>query len=64
MGFIYKGEKMKRLLIVCAMVLLFGVGTAHAQQYEVAPAGTMAFTTHEAIAPGATIDLDIYLTNK
>ena len=53
---------MKRLSIICSLVMVFALGTARAQQYEVAPSGTKNFTTHEALAPGATIDLDIYLT--
>jgi len=54
---------MKRLLIVCAVLIVFSVGTAHAQQYEVAPSGTKNFTTAEGIAPGGTISLDIWLTD-
>jgi len=53
---------MKRLSLLCSLVVVFAVGTAHAQQYEVAPSGTKAFTTHEGLFPGGTISLDIWLT--
>ena len=51
---------MKRIAIICYLILVFSVGTAHAQQYEVAPASTKAFTTAAGITPGGTISLDIY----
>ena len=53
---------MKRLAPLCFLIVVFACGTAHAQQYEVAPTGTKAFTTAAGLAPGATIDLDIWLT--
>jgi len=59
---IYGGESMKKLSIICALVMVFGVSLVQAQQYEVAPAGTKAFTTAEGLAPNTTIALDIYLT--
>jgi hypothetical protein len=55
-------EKMKRLAVLCFLVMVFALGTARAQQYEVAPSGGKAFTTHVGLAPGATISLDIWLT--
>jgi hypothetical protein len=62
-GFAYlRGEKMRRLALFCFLVMVFGLETARAQQYEVAPSGTKAFTTHEGLAPGGSISLDIYLT--
>jgi len=53
---------MKRLLIVSSLVMVFAVGTAHAQQYEVAPAGGKNFITAVGIPPDTTISLDIWLT--
>ena len=55
---------MKSLLIVSLLVMVFAVGTAHAQPflYEVAPCGTKDFTTAADVVPGGTICLDIYLT--
>ena len=53
---------MKRLSLLCSLVMVFALETARAQQYEVAPSGTKAFTTSEGLAPGGTIDLDIWLT--
>jgi len=41
---------------------MFAVGTAQAQQYEVAPCGTKDFTTTADVVPGGTICLDIWLT--
>jgi hypothetical protein len=54
---------MKKLFIVCSLVTMFAVGTGHAQQYEVAPCGTKAFTTAADVIPGGTICLDIWLTD-
>jgi hypothetical protein len=62
---IHKERKaMKSLLIVSLLVIVFGVGTAHAQPYlyEAAPCGTKDFTTAADVVPGGTICLDIYLT--
>jgi hypothetical protein len=53
---------MKRLSIICLLILVFAFGTAHAQQYEVALSGTKAFTSAEVLPPNATISLDIWLT--
>ena len=53
---------MKRLSFFCGFVIVFAVVTARAQEYEVAPSGTKAFTTAEGVAPGGTISLDIWLT--
>jgi hypothetical protein len=55
---------MKKLPIICLLVMVFAVGTAQAQPYlyEVAPAGGKNFTTAVGIPPTATISLDIYLT--
>jgi hypothetical protein len=53
---------MKKLSIICALVMVFGVSLVQAQQYEVAPTGGKAFTTTEGIAPGASIALDVWLT--
>jgi len=55
---------MKKLSIICLLVMVFSVGTAHAQPYpyEVAPCGTKDFTTAADVVPGGTICLDIYLT--
>jgi hypothetical protein len=54
---------MKKLSIICALVMVFGVSLVQAQQYEVAPAGGKAFTTTAGVAPNNTISLDIYLTS-
>ena len=53
---------MKRLLLVSLLVMVFAVGTTHAQQYEVAPCGTKDFTTTTGVVPGGTICLDIWFT--
>jgi len=53
---------MKKLSIICSLVTVFAIGTTHAQQFEVAPCGTKAFTTTADVVPGGTICLDIYLT--
>ena len=55
---------MKKLPIICLIVMVFAVGTAHAQPYphEVAPCGTKDFTTAADVVPGGTLCLDIYLT--
>jgi hypothetical protein len=55
---------MKKLPIICLLIMMFTVGTAHAQPYlyEVAPCGTKDFTTAIDVVPGGTICLDIYLT--
>ena len=55
---------MKKLSIICFLVMVFTVGTAHAQLYwyEAAPCGTKDFTTAADVVPGGTICLDIYLT--
>jgi hypothetical protein len=59
---IYGGESMKKLSIICALVMVFGVTLVQAQQYQVAPAGTKAFGTTGDVAPGGAVDFDIYLT--
>jgi hypothetical protein len=55
---------MKKLSIICALVMVFGVSLVQAQQYEVAPAGSSppAFITTADVAPGGTVAFDIYLT--
>jgi hypothetical protein len=53
---------MKKLLIICLLVTGCGVSLVQAQQFEVAPCGTKAFTTTADVVPGSTICLDIYLT--
>jgi hypothetical protein len=53
---------MKKLSIICALVMVFGVSLVQAQQYEVAPTGTTAFITAEGVPPGGSLVLDIYLT--
>jgi len=55
---------MKKLPIICLIVMMFTVVTAHSQPYpyEVAPCGTKDFTTAEGLPPGGIICLDIYLT--
>ncbi len=53
---------MKKLLMVSAIILLFGAGAALAQpNYQFAPAGTKDFTTEETISVNDTISLDIWL---
>ena len=54
---------MKKLPIICLLVMMFTVGTAHAQPhlYEAAPCGTKGFTTTADVIPNGTICLDIYL---
>jgi hypothetical protein len=54
---------MKRLLLVSLLVMVFAAGTAHAQQYEVAPCGTKDFTTIAYVVPGGTVCFDIWLTD-
>lgn len=54
---------MKNLSTFCLLFMLFAVGTAHAQQYEVAPCGTKDFITAADVEPGGTICLDIWLTD-
>ena len=53
---------MKKLSIICALVMVFGVSLVQAQQYEVAPAGSSppAFITTADVAPGGTVAFDIY----
>jgi len=53
---------MKKLSIIYSLVMVFAVGTAQAQQYEVAPADTKAFMTETYLAPGEQVCFDIYLT--
>jgi hypothetical protein len=53
---------MKKLSIICALVMVFGVSLVQAQTYEVAPTGGKAFTTAIGVAPGGTTTLDIWLT--
>jgi hypothetical protein len=53
---------MKKLSIICALVMVFSVSLVQAQQYQAAPAGTKAFSTLEGVAPGGTVSLDVYLT--
>jgi hypothetical protein len=61
--YIHKENRtMKKLSIICSLVTVFAIGTAHAQQYEVAPCGTKDFTTAADVVPGGTICLDIWLT--
>ena len=55
---------MKKLLMVCAIVLLFGVGNALAQPtYRAAEAGTKNFVSEITIDVDSQISLDIYLSN-
>jgi hypothetical protein len=55
---------MKKLLMVCALVLLSGAGSALAQPaYEFAEAGTKNFITEAVIAAGEQISLDLWLTD-
>ena len=55
---------MKKLLMVCAIVLLSGAGTALAQpNYQFAEVGTKNFITEVTIPVGDQISLDLYLTN-
>ena len=56
---------MKRLSMLCAIVLLFGAGSALAQPptYQFAEAGTKNFVSETTIAPGEQISLDLYLSN-
>ena len=53
---------MKKLLSFFLLVMVFAVGTAHAQQYEVAPCGSKAFTANEYVSPGGNICFDVWLT--
>ena len=55
---------MKKLPIICLLVMVFAVGTVHAQPYlyEAAPCGTKEFRTAFAVIPDGTICLDIWLT--
>lgn len=55
---------MKKVLLETLLVMVFAVGTSHAQPYlyEAAPCGTKDFTTAADVVPGGTICLDIYLT--
>jgi hypothetical protein len=56
------GESMKKLSIICALVMVFSVSLVQAQQYEVAPTGTKNFITAISVPPSASFQLDIYLT--
>ena len=53
---------MKKLSIICSLVIVFSIGTAHAQEYEVAPCGTKDFITAADVIPAGIICLDIWLT--
>ena len=54
---------MKKLSIICALVMVFGVSLVQAQPtYQVAPAGGKAFTGAVDVAPGDPVSIDIYLT--
>jgi hypothetical protein len=61
-GFCCLEDGMKRLSVLCSFAMVFAVGTAQAQQYEVAPAGTKAFITAEGVPPNGTICFDVWLT--
>ena len=54
---------MKKILFACALALMSAIGTAHAQQYEVAPCDTKDFTAAADVVPGGNICLDIWLTS-
>ena len=61
-----EGRKMKKLLIVCAVLLLFGAGYAMAQpNYQVDTAGDpdKDYITETTIPPGQQISFDIYLAD-
>ena len=51
--------------MVCAIVLLFGAGTAFAQAptYQFAEAGTKNFISETTVTVGDQISLDLYLSN-
>ena len=56
---------MKKMLMLCscAIVLVFGAGSALAQpNYQFAEAGTKNFISETTIAPGDPISLDLWLT--
>jgi hypothetical protein len=56
---------MKKLSMLCTIVLLFGAGSAFAQSptYQFAEAGTKNFITAPTISVGDPISLDLYLSN-
>lgn len=54
---------MKRVVIICLLLTVFGTGYVQAQQYEAATADTKDFTNEITIPPGEQISLDIYLTD-
>jgi len=55
---------MKKLLTLWAIIMLFGAGSALAQDpiYEFAEAGTKNFVSEDTLAPGEQISLDLWLT--
>ena len=53
---------MKKLLTICSLLMVFSAGYVQAQQYEVAPAGTKAFTITDTLVPGQQACYDIWLT--
>jgi hypothetical protein len=58
------GESMKKLSIICALVMVFSVSLAQAQQYEVTLAGDTVANAITAIGvpPNASLALDVYAT--
>lgn len=52
---------MKKLLMICAIVMLFGVGQAMAQNYAVVADGAKPFDSEATLAPGQQVTIDIYL---
>jgi hypothetical protein len=59
----WREKEVKKSFIICTFIMVFVLGVAQAQQYELAtPTGTKNFTTAIGISPAASIDLDIYLT--
>ena len=61
-----RGDKMKTLLIICALVMVFSVALVQAQpsyQLSTPAGGAKNFTTFESVAPNASISFDIYLTS-
>ena len=55
---------MRKLSVLCAIVLLFGAGSALAQPtYEFAEAGTKNFVSEMTVTVGDQISLDLWLTD-
>jgi hypothetical protein len=54
---------MKKLLMLCAFVMVFGAGTAMAQNYAALVDGTLPFDSEATIVPGSQICFDVYLEN-